>query len=164
MLLPWINIDYLLLFMEYRSRGGVKLLFLLILSVILGAVAANLTGIGFLFWVVAIFVFICGLPGALITGFIHGENKYAQDRADYRETMREIAEDERAYEHEMYEDVRMDRYLDKLDELHDLDDFAAPFFLFMCFPSVPALCTSAYKSQSRLQTAYGKRTPSRCDS
>jgi len=99
------------------------MLFLLIFSIVLGTVAANLTGIGFLFWVVAILVFICGLPGLLIIDFIDGFVDRAQDRADYRETLREIAEDERAYEHEMYEDVRMDRYLDKLDELHDLDDF-----------------------------------------
>jgi len=84
------------------------MLFLLILSVILGAVVSGITGIGILFWVVAIIIFILGLPGSLIGSFIHGENEYSQDRADYRELMREIAEEE-----------RMDRYLDKIDELSD---------------------------------------------
>jgi len=84
------------------------MIILLILSIIIGAIVAGVTGIGFLFWVVSIAIFILGLPGALIGGFIHGENEYAQDRADYRELMREIAEEE-----------RMERYLDKLSELDD---------------------------------------------
>jgi high-affinity Fe2+/Pb2+ permease len=58
---------------------------LLIASIILGAVVAGLTGIGFLFWVVAIAIFICGLPFALISGFVYGAIDHAQDRADYRE-------------------------------------------------------------------------------
>jgi len=80
------------------------MLVLLILSVILGAVVSGLTGIGFLFWVVAIVVFIFGLPGALIGGFISD----IHDRADARETERQLNED-----------LRMDRYLDKLDEIED---------------------------------------------
>ena len=88
-----------------------SLIGILILPTILGLVAYALSGIGILFWVVFVVVFIIGLPGALITGFIHGENEYAQDRADYRELMREITEEE-----------RMDRYLDKLDELSDDSD------------------------------------------
>jgi len=80
------------------------MLVLLILSVILGAVVSGLTGIGFLFWVVAIIVFILGLPGALIGGVISN----IQDRADARETERQLNED-----------LRMDRYLDKLDEIED---------------------------------------------
>ena len=80
------------------------MLILLILSVILGAVVYGFTGIGFLFWVVAIVVFILGLPGALIGGFISD----IQDRADAREMERQLDED-----------LRMDRYLDKLDEIED---------------------------------------------
>jgi len=80
------------------------MLVLLILSVVLGAVVYGLTGIGFLFWVVAIIVFILGLPGALIGGFISD----IQDRADTREMERQLDED-----------LRMDRYLDKLDEIED---------------------------------------------
>jgi len=84
---------------------------ILIIPLILGTVAYALSGMVLLFWVVSIVVFILGLPGILIGGifdFIHSENEYTQDRADYRELMRDISEDE-----------RMDRYLDKLDELSD---------------------------------------------
>ena len=91
------------------------MLILLIISVILGGIVAGITGIGFLFWVVSVGFFILGLPGALIGGFIHGENEYAQDRADYRELMRDLAEDERVLEHEIAEDERMDRYIDALE-------------------------------------------------
>jgi hypothetical protein len=90
----------------------------LIISIIIGAIVAGITGVEILFWVVSIALFILGLPGILISGiftsigdFFHSENEYAQDRADYREMMRQIDEDE-----------RMDRYLDKLDELSDDDD------------------------------------------
>jgi hypothetical protein len=90
---------------------------LLIVSIIAGAVVAGLTGIGFLFWVIAVPMFICGLPFALITGFVHDEVSYAQDRADYREEMRQIAEEEREIEREFYEYERMDRHLDRLDDI-----------------------------------------------
>jgi len=80
------------------------MLVLLILSVILGAVVSGLTGIGILFWVVAIIVFILGLPGVLIGGFISD----IQDRADAREIERQLDED-----------LRMDEYFDKLDEIND---------------------------------------------
>jgi hypothetical protein len=80
------------------------MLILLLISVILGGIVAGITGIGFLFWVVSAGFFILGLPGALIVGFIHSENEYAQDRADYRELMKDLAEDE-----------RMDRYIDALE-------------------------------------------------
>jgi len=81
---------------------------LLIIAIILGGIVAIVTGIGFLFWVVSIAIFICGLPFALINGFIQDKIDYAQDREDYRMLMHEISENE-----------RMDRYIDKLDELHD---------------------------------------------
>jgi len=80
------------------------MLVLLILSVIVGGVVYAFTGIGFLFWVVAIVFFILGLPGALIGGFIFD----IQSRADDREMMRQLDED-----------IRMERYLDKLDEIED---------------------------------------------
>ena len=84
------------------------MLALLIFSIIVGVIVAAISGVGFLFWVFAIGVFVCGLPAALVVGFIYGVVDHAQDRADEREMMREIAEDE-----------RMDRYLDKLDELNE---------------------------------------------
>jgi len=74
------------------QRKGV--LVLLILSVILGTVVAGLTGISFLFWVVVVFVFVCRLPVALVTGFIYGEVEYAQTCADYRATIRKLTEAE----------------------------------------------------------------------
>lgn len=81
---------------------------LLIVAIILGGIVAGITGIGLLFWVVSIFIFVCGLPFALINGFIQDKIDYVQDREDYRALMREISEDE-----------RMDRYLDKLDGVDD---------------------------------------------
>jgi cell division protein FtsB len=91
------------------------MLILLIISVILGGIVSAVTGIGFLFWVVSVIFFIFGLPGVLIGGFIHSENEYAQDRADYRELMKDLAEDERMLRHEIEEDERMDRYIDALE-------------------------------------------------
>ena len=84
------------------------MLILLLISVVLGAVVAIFSGIGFLFWVVSIVFFVGGLPVILIIGIIHGEVEYAQDRADYREMMKDIAED-----------VRMEEYLEKMDEISD---------------------------------------------
>jgi hypothetical protein len=89
---------------------------LLIWAIIVGAIAAGLTGISVLFWVVSIAIFVCVLPFALISDFIYDKIDYAQDREDYREEIRQIAEDE-----------RMDRYLSKLDDYKDdfnsLDDY-----------------------------------------
>ena len=90
---------------------------LLLISVVLGGIVAGLTGLGFLFWVVAIFVFICGLPGVLIGGFIQGRIDYAQDRADHREMMREIHEDLREDEREMRRQIRHEEYLDHIDRI-----------------------------------------------
>jgi len=91
------------------------MLFLLIISVILGGIVADLTGIIFLFWVVYVGFFILCLPDALIGGFIHGENEYSQGMADYRELMRDLAEDERVLEHEIAKNERMYRYIDVLE-------------------------------------------------
>jgi hypothetical protein len=69
---------------------------LLVVSVIFGAVVSGLTGIGVLFWLAGGAVFVCGLPFALVSSFIRGEIAYAQDRADYRQAVSEIAAAERA--------------------------------------------------------------------
>jgi hypothetical protein len=84
---------------------------LIIVSVIIGGIAYALTGLGFLFWLAAGVVFVCGLPFALIFSLIHGEVSYAQDRADYREMMSEIAAAELADEHEFNEDMRTNRLI-----------------------------------------------------
>jgi hypothetical protein len=68
---------------------------LLIAAVILGFIVSGITGVGFLFWIVAGAVFLCGLPGALVTSFVFGAIDYAQDRADYRMEMEMAAEEER---------------------------------------------------------------------
>jgi hypothetical protein len=81
---------------------------MLIIALIIGSIVSGITGIGFLFWVVSIFVFICGLPFALVNGFIQDKIDYIQDRKDYRMTMHEMAEDE-----------RMDRYLDNFEKLNE---------------------------------------------
>jgi hypothetical protein len=85
---------------------------LLILSVIIGAVVSGLAGIGFLFWITGGVFFVCGLPFALVSSFVHGEVSYAQDRADYRQAMAEIEAEELAEEHEFAEDARLDRLVE----------------------------------------------------
>jgi len=82
---------------------------------IIGAIVRAITNIDIMFWIVLIGLFILGLPGMLISGifsdigdFFHRENEYAQDREDLRQMDADIAADE-----------RMDRYLDKLDDLKE---------------------------------------------
>jgi hypothetical protein len=87
---------------------------LIIVSIIIGAAVSGLTGIGILFWVVGAAIFICGLPFALVTSFIHNEVSCAQDRADYRQEMLEIAAEELADEHEFAEDERLDRLVESV--------------------------------------------------
>lgn len=82
------------------------MIILLVISVVIGGIVAGISGIDFLFWVVSIGVFILGLPSTLIGGFVSDISDYNQDRADDREIMRQIAEDD-----------RLDRYLDKMDDL-----------------------------------------------
>ena len=65
-----------------------------ILSIILGAVAAGLTGSGILFLVVSIFVFICSLPFALIGGHFQKKDKARIDEEYHRE-MAKIEREER---------------------------------------------------------------------
>ena len=81
------------------------MLVLLLISAAIGFIvgAASYAIFGF---AAGIFVFICGLPGALIGGFIHCENRYAQDRADYRQMMSDINSDLRFDEGEYRKDIR----------------------------------------------------------
>jgi hypothetical protein len=85
------------------------MLVLFILSAIVGTVVYGFTGIGFLFWIAGGVFFVCGLPFAVVSSFVHGEVSYAQDRADYRQAMAEIQTEELADEHEFAEDARIDR-------------------------------------------------------
>ena len=98
------------------------MLVLLIFAVVIGAVVAGITKISFLFWVVAIAAFICGLPFALISGFFNDIADRAQNREDYREEMRQNAEEER-YERYMNRldeiEEKYDMYMDRLDNIDD---------------------------------------------
>ena len=84
---------------------------LLIFSLIVGFVVAVASEIGILGVVVGGLLFCCGLPFALVTSFIHGEVSYAQDRADYRSEMADLAEVERAIAHDIAEEERLDRLI-----------------------------------------------------
>jgi len=84
----------------------------LIISIVIGGIVAALTGLGFMFLVVSIGLFILGLPGLLIWYFIYGIVSYNQDREDYRELMRQLDEDCR-------EEERYERYLLHRDYLED---------------------------------------------
>jgi hypothetical protein len=85
------------------------MIILLLLSVIICLFITGITGILFIGLAAAVFVFICGLPGTLINGFVHGEVKYAQDREDLRQMEAEITGLELAEQHEILEDARTDR-------------------------------------------------------
>jgi 1,4-dihydroxy-2-naphthoate octaprenyltransferase len=87
------------------------MIILIVMAIIIGAVVSGLTGISFLFWLAGGFVFFCGLPFTAAASFIHGEVSYAQDCADYRQAMSEIAAEERADEHEFAEDERVNRII-----------------------------------------------------
>jgi len=83
---------------------------LLIVAIILGGIIAGITGISFLFWVVSIAIFICGLPFALINGFIQDKIDYVQDREDYRQLMSDLREDARR------EDEKIERELYRINK------------------------------------------------
>ena len=85
---------------------------LFILAGIAGIAVSGLTGSGTAGLIVGIIFFVCGLPGTLLLSFIHGEVSYAEDRADYRETMSRIAAAEIAYEHEYAEDERTEHLVE----------------------------------------------------
>jgi ABC-type transport system involved in cytochrome bd biosynthesis fused ATPase/permease subunit len=90
---------------------------LLVVALILGAIITGLTGQEALFLPVAVFFFICGLPWALVTSFVHNEVSYTQDRADYRAEMSEITAEELADEHEYAEDERIDRLVEAVKKI-----------------------------------------------
>jgi hypothetical protein len=89
------------------------MIFLLILSSVIGIITGIISGISSLGWVVAGVVFVCGLPGLLIHYLIHGFISYSHDRADYRQYMTDLSADMRALDKERADDVRADRLIDK---------------------------------------------------
>jgi hypothetical protein len=93
------------------------MIILLAAALILGAIVTGLTGSDVLFIPAVIFFFICGLPLALVTSFVHSEVSYTQDRADYRATMAEIAAEELADDHEHAEDARVDRLVEAVKKI-----------------------------------------------
>jgi hypothetical protein len=82
---------------------------LLIVSLIVGLFVTGISGVGFFGIVVGGAFFLFGLPGALICSLIHGEVSYTQDRADYRQQLSDSTAIDIAEEHELAEDVRLDR-------------------------------------------------------
>jgi ABC-type transport system involved in cytochrome bd biosynthesis fused ATPase/permease subunit len=91
---------------------------LLIVVTIIGLFVTGITGIGILGIAAAAFFFVCGLPAALVAGFIHNEVSYAQDRADYREELAEIAAGELEAEREYTDDARTDRLVQAVKRKH----------------------------------------------
>jgi hypothetical protein len=87
----------------------------LILAVILGSALGSVFG-GIAGLVCGIIVFFCGLGPAAEISFIHGEVRYAQDRADRRAYRRERHERALAEEREYLEDLRAEEreYLEDL--------------------------------------------------
>jgi hypothetical protein len=92
------------------------MLVLLILSVVIGMIISGVTGIGILGIIAGVFVFVKCLPGALAASFIHGEVSYAQDRADYRQYLSDLASAQTAEEHECAEDDRTNRLVDTIQK------------------------------------------------
>jgi flagellar motor component MotA len=93
------------------------MLSLLVVAIILGGIIAGITGMSFLFWVVSIAIFVCGLPFALINGFIQDKIDYIQDREDYCQLMRDLREDA------IREDELIERKLDRLNKRNNADIF-----------------------------------------
>jgi hypothetical protein len=90
---------------------------LLLLSVIIGLFITGITGYTVLGVLAAGVVFVCGLPMAVIFGCVHGEVKYAQDRADLRQIEADIEAAELAGERELLEDDRMDRLVNAIKDV-----------------------------------------------
>jgi len=88
------------------------MLILIFISIVIGLVVSGLSGFGILGIVAGIFFFVCGLPGAILGSFIHGEVSYAQDRADLRQFESDCAAREVAEEHEYLEENRTERLID----------------------------------------------------
>ena len=57
---------------------------LLIASIILGLIVGGITGWAIIGLIAGGALFVCGLPAALLIGFIHSEIDYIQSRADLR--------------------------------------------------------------------------------
>jgi uncharacterized membrane protein len=87
------------------------MLALLIVSLLLGILAASAFDAGFIGVFAGIVFFICGLPFALIFSCVYGVASYTQDRADYRQMLSELHAEELAEEHEIAEDARADRII-----------------------------------------------------
>jgi hypothetical protein len=76
---------------------------LLLFSAIVGMFVAGVAGP--IFGVIAgVALFVCGVPFALISDFVHDSISYAADRADYRSMIEELNEDAREIERAERED------------------------------------------------------------
>ena len=104
---------------EYKAwikyRG--LMLVCLIVSVIIGCIVGGLSGFELLGWAAGIFVFVAGLPGALIGGFMFDLTSYREDRADDRRLMSDFNADLREDERERRRQIRHEDYLDHLDRI-----------------------------------------------
>jgi hypothetical protein len=93
------------------------LLLSIVISFILGGIAAAFTGSEIIFWIVTVFFFVCSIPGLIIDGFMEGIADRVDERASRREALHDFDLDLREMEREDREEERMDRYLDKIDRL-----------------------------------------------
>jgi len=84
----------------------------IIMCSVVGLIVGGISGISLVGWAVGIFLFLCGLPGALIGSFVDDSISYAQDRADYRQMMSDFDADMRAEEHEDREDARTEQLME----------------------------------------------------
>ena len=82
------------------------MLAVILVCIVVGAIAGAVSGYPIIGWFIGIVLFLVGLPGALISLFVHDSISYAQDRADDRQIMADIEADIRAEEHEYCEDRR----------------------------------------------------------
>jgi len=89
---------------------------LFIFSLVVAAVLWGATGLWAVGAIAGGLVFICGLPAALLVGFVHGEVSYAQDRADWRAEKSDMAADLRETDRAYSETERLDRLLERVDQ------------------------------------------------
>ena len=80
----------------------------LIVSVIIGCIVGGLSGFELLGWAAGIFVFVTGLPGALMGGFMFDLTSYREDRADDRQLMSDFHADMREEERERKRQIRIE--------------------------------------------------------
>jgi phosphoribosyl-ATP pyrophosphohydrolase len=88
------------------------MLILLLISIIIGAAVSGATGFALPGWIAGGFIFFCGLPGALLVSFIHGEVSYAQDRADWRQCQSDLLNSMQAEARERVEEERVERLIE----------------------------------------------------